>query len=253
MKQLARVHRSQALVTCLKWMPNAGGIQSTMVTGAEDLRVRIWDVRTGLREIHTLEGYVYFPVSDRSHLCVYHYTTVTCGNVQLSLDVSPDGRYLLTSSKGFNGVGCEARVWDLRFSRAAVADSTADGGAVQQPILVHTYLGHTQDTGACAFLQQAVGGIPLFLTASKDESIRLWRQDDEQPSQIAQRVEVGSGAFTSLAVMPLRMDEPSLSSSGLDGPAFVVCSFNAGLYCYRVSPARQIVPLLRAEPSEPTY
>lgn len=32
--------------------------------GSEDLRVRVWDTRSGaLRAVQTLEGYVYFPVS----------------------------------------------------------------------------------------------------------------------------------------------------------------------------------------------
>lgn len=58
--------------------------------GSEDLKVRLWDPRAGtLRCTSTWEGYVYFP---------------------LCLDVSPDEHSVLTSSKGFGGVGCEAKV-----------------------------------------------------------------------------------------------------------------------------------------------
>jgi WD40 repeat protein len=56
--------RSQNVVTCLKWYPGAGtdAAQNVFLQGGEDLKVRVWDTRAGLREAQTLDGYVYFPV-----------------------------------------------------------------------------------------------------------------------------------------------------------------------------------------------
>lgn len=42
--------------------------------------------------------------------CVFADVTCLPLCLQLCMDVSLDGNYLLTSSKGFNSVGCEARV-----------------------------------------------------------------------------------------------------------------------------------------------
>ena len=101
------------LVTSLRVLPAAGDGGSTgssvLVQGGEDLRLRIWDVRAAggavatIRQAHAAEGYVYFPVS---------------------MDVSSDGRFVLTGSQGFNSVGAEARLWDLRYAgRGPVATS----------------------------------------------------------------------------------------------------------------------------------
>ena len=77
-------HISRNVVTCLRWVE---GEPHLVAQGSEDLRLRVWDVRSlGGQPAATLEGYVYFP------LCVD-----SCGP------------YLLTGSNGFDGVGCEVR------------------------------------------------------------------------------------------------------------------------------------------------
>lgn len=81
--------------------------------GAEDLAVRVWDPRSGaLRAVQTFKGYVYFPVRMRSCLAGANQSRLTALLLltQLGIDVSADGNYILTSSKGFNSVGCELRV-----------------------------------------------------------------------------------------------------------------------------------------------
>ena len=84
-----RCHLEQNVVTCLKWVP---GETSLVAQGSEDLRLRLWDVRTLSRPAAVLENeYVYFP---------------------LCCDCS--GPYVLTGSNGFNSVGCELRLWDRR-------------------------------------------------------------------------------------------------------------------------------------------
>ena len=84
-----RCHLEQNVVTCLKWVP---GETTLVAQGSEDLRLRLWDVRTLSRPAAVLENeYVYFP---------------------LCCDCS--GPYVLTGSNGFNSVGCELRLWDRR-------------------------------------------------------------------------------------------------------------------------------------------
>eukprot|EP01041_Mallomonas_annulata_P008940 gene8940-18497_t len=102
--------------------------------GSEDLCVRGWDVRTPARQpvIH-LTGYVYFP------LCI---------------DLSPDGQYLATGCKGFDAVGCELKIWDLRKQSATIN---------------HNFTGHTQDITCCKYLNQN-----KIISISKDGSCGIW-------------------------------------------------------------------------------
>jgi hypothetical protein len=87
---------------------------AVLAQASEDLNVKLWDTRIPgvLKFSSKLDGYIYFPVSAT---CVT-VSTLPCSFilfylfVQLCVDVSPDGMYLLTSSKGFNSVGAEARV-----------------------------------------------------------------------------------------------------------------------------------------------
>ncbi|RHY89052.1 hypothetical protein DYB37_001782 [Aphanomyces astaci] len=108
--RLQHTSTSQNIVTCMAWVPSDAHV---VAQGGEDLRLRLWDTRTW-KNVQTIDGYVYFP---------------------LSLACSPDGHYLFTSSKGFNAVGCEGRVWDRRTGKQ-VAEMT----------------GHSQDATACAYI-----------------------------------------------------------------------------------------------------
>lgn len=101
---VARVPRN--MVTSLAWIPGT----STFAQGSEDLRLRVWDCRTG-SVVQTMVGYTYFP------LCV---------------DASDS--LLVTGSKGFSGEGAEVRVWDTRRHNAPT----------------HDFKGHQQDATACA-------------------------------------------------------------------------------------------------------
>ncbi|ETV76794.1 hypothetical protein, variant 1 [Aphanomyces astaci] len=108
--RLQNTSTSQNIVTCMAWVPSDAHV---VAQGGEDLHLRLWDARTW-KNVQTIDGYVYFP---------------------LSLACSPDGYYLFTSSKGFNAVGCEGRVWDRRTGKQ-VAEMT----------------GHSQDATACAYI-----------------------------------------------------------------------------------------------------
>ena len=49
-----------------------------------------------MKSSQTFTGYVYFP---------------------LCMSISNDGNLIMTGSKGFNGVGCEIRLWDIRMNK----------------------------------------------------------------------------------------------------------------------------------------
>lgn len=68
--------------------------------------------------------------------------------------------------------------------------------------MVHQYHGHDQDTVACVLLSPAVSearcGCRLaFVTASKDQTCRVW--DADSGAVLDELIDVGTGAFTSLA------------------------------------------------------
>ena len=136
----APAHVAQNVVTCLQWAAAGSGgegEQHVLLQGGEDLRVRLWDARAGLlRQAGALEGFTYFP---------------------LALDAAPNGHHVATSSKGFNGVGCEVRLWDLRRL-----------GSGASPLL-HTFTGHSQDATAVLFVSQG-----RLASASKDGTVRVW-------------------------------------------------------------------------------
>jgi WD40 repeat protein len=91
-----------------------------------------------------ITGYVYFP------LC-------------LSLSNTNDYTYLATGCKGFNSVGCEIKVWDIRATS-------------HEPI--SELRGHEHDVNSCTFTSD--GNI---LSASKDGSIAIWNPKANIESQ----------------------------------------------------------------------
>ncbi|GLE02068.1 hypothetical protein PINS_up010906 [Pythium insidiosum] len=158
----ARNTTAQNVVTCAKWIP----LERVVAQGSEDLSVKLWDERTALRApAQVLRGYVYFP---------------------LCLDVSRDGLFLLTSSKGFNGVGGEVRVWDRRMARQLLQ-----------------FEGHQQDATACCFLpaiDDAVSSVPTPVSASKDGTIKVWDVMDP-PSVVCEERDAAAEMYTCVASM----------------------------------------------------
>lgn len=103
----------------MKWFNDGNRIAQVLliiIQGSEDLSVKIWDIREGLKVENTLGNYTYFP---------------------LSLDSDESDNYILTSSKGFDGIGCEVKLWDLR-----------------KMSVVYNLTGHSQDTTSCCIINK---------------------------------------------------------------------------------------------------
>lgn len=162
-KLKAKNTTSQNVITCSKWIPS----EPLVVQGSEDLTLKLWDERTTLRTpAQIFHGFVYFA---------------------LSVDVSPDATYILTSSKGFNGVGCEVRVWDRRSAKQ-----------------LHEFTGHQQDATSCCFLPAAAdtnvqSALPIPVTASKDGTVKVW--DAATSRVLCEAPEPTGGMFTSICAV----------------------------------------------------
>ncbi|KAG7383316.1 WD_REPEATS_REGION domain-containing protein [Phytophthora pseudosyringae] len=174
---------SQNVVTCSTWLPG----EALVAQGSEDLSVKFWDPRTPLRvPAQSLRGFVYFPLS----IAAYS---------------EGDSTYLLTSSKGFNGVGCEARVWDRRTGKQVVE-----------------FQGHQQDATACCFLPRSAdkneievesGALPMIpVTASKDGTVKVWDANSLSPLAEA-HADGAKRMFTSLC----KVDNSTLLASTFGG------------------------------------
>lgn len=190
----------QNVVTCSKWLPS----EPLVVQGSEDLTLKVWDARTTLRTpAQRFDGYVYFA---------------------LGVDVSPDAAYIVTSSKGFSGVGCEVRVWDRRSTKQ-----------------LHTFTGHQQDATACCFLpatnnssssatsdsQDSSSALPTPVSASKDGSVKVW--DPATSSLRCEALAPSAAMFTSLCAV----DSTTVLASTFSGAvhAFALDASSSSLAC----------------------
>jgi mitogen-activated protein kinase organizer 1 len=147
---------SQNVVTCSRWIRG----ESLVVQGSEDLSLKIWDCRCPFRvPSQLIHGYVNFP---------------------LSVDISSDGNYILTSSKGFDGVGCEGRLWDRRSGKQLLQLN-----------------GHQQDATCCGFVSDVTSSIPPSVTASKDGYVKVW---DSSGKVLCETQDSQGGMYTSLSI-----------------------------------------------------
>ncbi|XP_061784147.1 WD repeat-containing protein 31 isoform X1 [Nerophis lumbriciformis] len=167
---------SRNLVTHVCWVPGSTSVVQT----SEDKTIRVWDSRSW-KVTNTFPAKQY---------------------IQTHCDVSPDGYYLVSSSNGFGGQGCEATLWDLRQPGCKVVE----------------YRGHLQTTACCVFLPTPPGGTALIATSSHDSSVKIW--DQKSAVCLGTLSLDGAGPLVSLA--------PSDSSN-------VLCaSFNSGLHHIQV-------------------
>ncbi|KAK0065462.1 WD repeat-containing protein 31 [Biomphalaria pfeifferi] len=160
---------AQNLVTDLKFIPES----SLIVQTGEDKQVRAFDVRS-LQPVYTLPSKQY---------------------IQMCCDVSSDGNYVVSSSNGFSGKGCEVTIWDIRCRK-----------------LVKELFGHQEAVEACLFLPGSNAG--HVISASRDCTVKLWNV--HTGVQETQCCFSGSGPLTSLAAYQ-------------DG-SVLVGSFNQGIH-----------------------
>ena len=194
--ELFKATRALNIVTCMRWHPGFGiinsdgeGEKSVFLQASEDLRVLIWDTRCGPSAVSSLTGFTYFP---------------------LCLDISSDGLHVLTSSKGFNGVGCELRTWDLRGGRGGGEGGDSENIFSKGGTCIAQFKGHAQDTIACAFL-----GDSRLISASKDGTLRVW--DRLSTLCVRTHQEPNCSSFTSLTILPSGM----IAASSLEGFVYV--------------------------------
>jgi len=175
-----RKKTSRNLVTCLKWLS-----ESTVVQGSEDLKLRVWDCRDHVIEAAaTMTGYVYFP---------------------LCMDVIEE-HYVCTGSKGFDGVGCEVRLWDMRKNQC-----------------VKEMSGHRQSVVGCQFY----GSKDTIVTVSKDQMLKIWSV--ECHTCVADVLGQTSSQFTCVAAARVGMGGSGGGSGG--GGAGSGGASSGWLYC----------------------
>jgi len=198
-KQLSQVKISRNLVTCLKWCTD----DAVCVQGSEDLRVRLWDCRIN-------------PATPAQSFMNGNYFA-------LGLDVSYCGNYIVTSSKGFNSVGCEVKVWDKRNLQ-----------------LVKAFSGHSQDTTGCCILDYANSRPKHLVSASKDQSIKLW--DCDEDFSVEEFQESQCGMYTDLSVWKT-LDAHNIR--------FIATTYFGGLYVLNFHKSTSKLSCIAAIPSEP--
>lgn len=130
-KLVAEFSAPRNIVTTLDVHPQQ---EELLFQGSEDLCVRVWDFRTRAKQpsMH-LQGYVYFPLCTAMH---------------------PAGDMFATGCKGFDGVGCEVKLWDIRSPSKILCERKE----------------HTHDVTSCKFTSDG----RFLLTASKDGSLVAW-------------------------------------------------------------------------------
>ncbi|KAL4646557.1 WD repeat-containing protein 31 [Arapaima gigas] len=179
---LQRKTISRNLVTHVCWVPGAHSIVQT----SEDKAIRVWDSRTW-QVTNTFPAKQY---------------------IQTHCDVSSNSNYLLSSSNGFGGQGCEATLWDLRQPGCKVVE----------------YRGHFQTTACCVFLPPLPGAQAMVATSSHDCSVKIWDQN----------------TAACLCTMTLDGSGPLVSLAPCDVNSLLCASFNTGMHLLHLDHGAQV-------------
>ncbi|KAJ8414124.1 hypothetical protein AAFF_G00067220 [Aldrovandia affinis] len=169
---------SRNLVTHVCWVPGSTSIVQT----SEDKTIKIWDSRSW-QVMNT------FPAKQ---------------HIQTHCDVSANCNYLLSSSNGFGGQGCEATLWDLRQPGCKMVE----------------YRGHLQTTACCIFLPSHQGAPAMVATSSHDCSVKIWDQN----------------TAACLCTLTLAGSGPLVSLAPCDFGSLLCASFNTGLHLLHLGP-----------------
>ena len=123
---------SRNLVTHLAWVPG----EAAVLQASEDLTLRVWDTRT-MKVAQTFRGH---------------------NNIPLHCTVAAAGGHLLSCSNGFDGRGCEVRLWERRGERQLAQMD-----------------GHRMSANQCAFLEAPAALCPpASVSCSADQTVRFW-------------------------------------------------------------------------------
>lgn len=122
----------QNIITDVCWLH---GQDDLVLQASEDLSLRVWDMRTKA-EVQSFSDGPYFA---------------------LHASVSPDNHYFLTGHNGFEGVGCELKLFDARAGKKCMEVQVA----------------HQALTDASFIDVQGMQGL-YAASASKDGSLKVW-------------------------------------------------------------------------------
>eukprot|EP01083_Nonionella_stella_P002560 7351_1 len=111
-----------------------------MIECCEDLKLRIWDDR---------EGDVTQTIDSGPH-------------IPLSCDVAHDGVHVIVSFNGFDGDGCDLKLYDIRKWNGS------DSAIWTQPSA------HQQAVNVCRFINASTTTNLSVLSGSNDETLRIW-------------------------------------------------------------------------------
>lgn len=152
-----------------------------LVSGARDYQLRFWDTTTGqcrnwtevqqnvITDCRWIQGeQVVLQASEDLTLRVWDARTKDCVQsfsdgpyFALHCDVSPDGQYFLTGHNGFEGVGCEAKLFDRRMGKKVVEIQVG-----RQAVTDACFLASSSSSSSSSGLK--------ILTASKDATMKVW-------------------------------------------------------------------------------
>jgi WD40 repeat protein len=187
-------HQPRNIVTAMKFGLDSSSSSSSngdslLYQASEDLCVRVWDVRqpstSGKAPAMRIGGFVYFA------LCI---------------DMSSDGVHMATGCKGFNGVGCEVKLWDLRDTSKPVRE----------------FQEHQQDVTACTFLDEA-----SLVSCSKDGSLRMWSLQNS--SSVASHSSGNNCKYTSLSRVDSKSTSTPAATTNPNPACFVAGTFEGHL------------------------
>uniref|UniRef100_A0AAV1TU27 Uncharacterized protein n=1 Tax=Peronospora matthiolae TaxID=2874970 RepID=A0AAV1TU27_9STRA len=192
----AKTTTLENVVTCSTWLPG----EALVAQGSEDSSVKLWDPRTPLETpVQTLRGFQQFPQS------------IAASNTEHE----SNSTYLLTSSKGLNGVGYEAQVWDRRTGKQVVKFKSGD-----QDATACCFLPNTVDQSSSEDDRESSGRrLPLPVTASTDGTVKVWDASSLSPLAEAYAEGAPKCMITSLCTV----DKSTLLASTIGGQVLAYC------------------------------
>lgn len=199
-KAIAEFSAPRNIVTTMEYAAPSSSGSSLLFQGSEDLCVRAWDTKSKAKmpAMH-ITGYVYFPTS---------------------MSVHPGGQYLATGCKGFDSVGCEVKIWDLRKCTSPVAELKGHSHDVTAVRYISTGNSNSSSTSSSTNL----------ISVSKDGSVIVWQPANDGSMTRAAALPASFGRnFTSIAVLP------DTAAGTASSPQVALGAFDGSISFYKVN------------------